>query len=393
MSQVVNTIVSAAEVVGGIAAAPFTGGASLLLTAAGTASLVASQQAQSQASAASAFTGTTGGTSPGSTGTGTTTAATQTTPATEPLTQQQVLASLLQYNQGASGGGRTSGGTLAQETQPETPSLLTYNPSASGGGRTSGNTLAQDTEVPAAAPAYDPNASGGGRTSGNTLAQNTTVASPVAPTAPTATTTPTPTTKPSDSNTTTPTGTDPLAAGTQPPLTGGNAPGSSTYVVPTQFEIYQEQAKAGNLAQQQFEIQGLEQIVNLKAQESAAESSIMATTAARGLRMEGSPLYQLTIQKQRGQRAIGLAEQSFAASDVEGAELNQATWNQQMLNLSEQNYAIQTQLNNFYLSQFASTVSFGTSLLSEFWNPKITSPSSGYSLPSETDYLDLYGYG
>jgi hypothetical protein len=157
---------------------------------------------------------------------------------------------------------------------------------------------------------------------------------------------------------------------------GGNAPGAPSAIVPTQREVYQEQAQAANLAQASYENQALSQILGMKVQEQTAESSIMASAAARGLRLTGSPLAQLATQKQRGEQAIGLAESSFKATDTAQSLSNQATWNQQILNLAEANFQIQANQTNQWLSSWASVVNYGTSLIKNFWTPSVTPPSS-----------------
>lgn len=140
---------------------------------------------------------------------------------------------------------------------------------------------------------------------------------------------------------------------------GGAPPGAGDTPIAPELETYREEAYAANLGEVAFEKKAGAEILGLKVEEQAAESTIVAGAAARGLKLSGSPLYQLTTQKQKGASAIGLATSQESLADTALFESNQAKWNQALLNVYHDNQAA----NNMWLSLFESTISFATSFL------------------------------
>ena len=157
---------------------------------------------------------------------------------------------------------------------------------------------------------------------------------------------------------TTPTGTTP--AGT--PSGGGvAAPGASTYDETT----YANEKYAESMAQVgEMEESGGAQILGLQTQETMTEGSIRASAAARGLKLEGSPLMQLIAQQSNAQQSVGLAERQLAASAA-GAG-NEATTNLNnalagiRAGVSDINYYANQDISNAWLSAFTSTIDFAS---------------------------------
>ena len=164
------------------------------------------------------------------------------------------------------------------------------------------------------------------------------------------------------------------------PTAGGNAPGGAgTQYIPNEQDVINERADAANLSQVSYEQQGLTSIMGLKEQEQRQESAIQASAAARGLKLEGSPLYQLNAQKRAGATAIGSAISEFQASDKAQQMSTLASYNSGLLNMSNQNLSIQTDLSNQWLSSFASSINTASSFLGKFWNPSQSMQGSPYS--------------
>ena len=178
----------------------------------------------------------------------------------------------------------------------------------------------------------------------------------------------------------------------------GNTPGATgTVTVPDEQTVVNERADAANLAQVTYEEQGLTSIENLKVQEQQQEGAIVAGAAARGLKLSGSPLYQLNAQKEAGATAIGSAETQFSLGDRAQSEQTLAGFNAGVLNMSNQDLAIQTDLSNQWLSSFTNLINTASSFLGKFWNPAQTMQSTGNNWntnsaydPGYTPYMSEY---
>ena len=167
----------------------------------------------------------------------------------------------------------------------------------------------------------------------------------------------------------------------------GNTPGATgTVTVPDEQTVVNERADAANLAQVTYEEQGLTSIENLKVQEQQQEGAIVAGAAARGLKLSGSPLYQLNAQKEAGATAIGSAETQFSLGDRAQSEQTLAGFNAGVLNMSNQDLAIQTDLSNQWLSSFTNLINTASSFLGKFWNPAQTMQSTGNNWNTNSAY-------
>ena len=131
---------------------------------------------------------------------------------------------------------------------------------------------------------------------------------------------------------------------------------------------------------------------HLKVQEQQQEGAIVAGAAARGLKLSGSPLYQLNAQKEAGATAIGSAETQFSLGDRAQSEQTLAGFNAGVLNMSNQDLAIQTDLSNQWLSSFTNLINTASSFLGKFWNPAQTMQSTGNNWNTNSAY-DQSGAG
>ncbi len=176
----------------------------------------------------------------------------------------------------------------------------------------------------------------------------------------------------------------------------GNTPGATgTVTVPDEQTVVNERADAANLAQVSYEEQGLTSIENLKVQEQQQEGAIVAGAAARGLKLSGSPLYQLNAQKEAGATAIGSAETQFSLGDRAQSEQTLAGFNAGVLNMSNQDLAIQTDLSNQWLSSFTNLINTASSFLGKFWNPAQTMQNTVGNVPAGPTGeggIGYYGY-
>ena len=179
-------------------------------------------------------------------------------------------------------------------------------------------------------------------------------------------------------------------SGAGTPAAGGNDPGatSGTATVGNEQEVINERADAANLAQISYENQGLTSIENLKLQEAQQESSIRAGAAARGLKLEGSPLYQLNAQMEAGATAIGSAETQFTLGDKAQQESTLASYNSGLLNMSNSDLSIQTDLSNQWLQSFTNVINTASSFIGKFWNPAQTTGAQASSYSSLNQGLD-----
>jgi len=122
-------------------------------------------------------------------------------------------------------------------------------------------------------------------------------------------------------------------------------------------------------------------VLGEKVSEVTSEGGITASAAARGLKMEGSPLMQLIAQKQLGESTISYTQQQGSAA-ISGARTG-AQASLDAANLSGQmqlQYAAQ-QMNDAWLMAFQDITSGAEAMLGKFWNPASAAsaaPSSSY---------------
>ena len=172
---------------------------------------------------------------------------------------------------------------------------------------------------------------------------------------------------------------------------GGNTPGGGgTQYIPNAQDVIDERADAANLALVAYEQQGLTSIMNLKLQEKQQESGISFGAAARGLKLEGSPLYQMVSQKSAGERAIGGAETQYRLGEKAQQVSNLASYNAGLLSMSNTNLNIQTNLQNEWLASLSDLINMSSSFLGRFWNP--SQSMGGYRDPYWSSSGAPYGY-
>lgn len=160
-------------------------------------------------------------------------------------------------------------------------------------------------------------------------------------------------------------------------------PNAHEYIVPTAKQIVAEREELGEEEQAAYEQQALSDILNLKSQELAAESTIVSNTAARGLRIgQGTPAIQVAYQQEKGAAVIGGAEQQVATGVAEIYQQRVITENTGLLNVSNANLSIteqyQQEMSNMWLSELSTVFGAATSAL-KLWNPDTTGQQSAAS--------------
>ena len=178
--------------------------------------------------------------------------------------------------------------------------------------------------------------------------------------------------------------------GSPAPGPDSNIPGGKNDVIPNQKDVIDERAYTENLQMQAYEEQGLTSIMGLKEQEASQESSIRASSAARGLRLEGSPLFQLQAQQTAGAAAIGSAETQLNLGVAAQLQQQKTAYNAGLLSMSDNTLQIQTDLSNAWLSSFTGFVNDTSSFLGKFWNPAQTMATGNNSFGSNNN-IGIYG--
>jgi hypothetical protein len=113
-----------------------------------------------------------------------------------------------------------------------------------------------------------------------------------------------------------------------------------------------------------------------KVAEVQAEGGITASTAARGLKMEGSPLMQLIAQQQAGKSAIGYTEQQGAAVVMGARTGAQASYDAAALSGKEQIQYADQQLSNAWLGLFTGVMNTAAKGVDKFWQLSSSSSDS-----------------
>ena len=179
----------------------------------------------------------------------------------------------------------------------------------------------------------------------------------------------------------------------QPVSTTAGTSGVGTVNAQNEAAIAQER-----YAESQTEIgemsQRLDQtVLNEKTQELQAEGGIRASAAARGLKLEGSPMMQLIAQQSSGQQGISFTEQQGAASIMGARTGAQASLDAANLAAQEQLQYADQQLSNAWLESFTGALNLGASMI-EKW--PFGSSSASASLepggPISESGIDYYGY-
>ena len=120
-------------------------------------------------------------------------------------------------------------------------------------------------------------------------------------------------------------------------------------------------------------------VLNEKVAEIQAEGGITASAAARGLKMEGSPMMQLLAQKQAGATTVGYTQQQGEATLMGARTGAQAAWNTANLKGQEQISDADAEMSNVWLSSFTDVLNTSAGMVSKFWNPT----SAAAELPTE----------
>ena len=117
-------------------------------------------------------------------------------------------------------------------------------------------------------------------------------------------------------------------------------------------------------------------ILGEKASEIQAEGGIRASAAARGLKLEGSPLMQLIAQEDAGKKAVTYT-QTQGIGIITGMQQGaQASYDAAALAGKEQlDYADQ-ELSSAWLGAFTSLLSSAASMVDKFWNPNSSSATN-----------------
>jgi hypothetical protein len=132
-------------------------------------------------------------------------------------------------------------------------------------------------------------------------------------------------------------------------------------------------------------------VLNEKVAEIQAEGGITASAAARGLKMEGSPMMQLLAQKQAGATTVGYTEQQGEATLMGARTGAQAAWNTANLKGQEQISDADAEMSNVWLSSFTDVLNTSAGMVSKFWNPTAaaaeTAGSDNFFAGSSDPYL------
>ena len=144
----------------------------------------------------------------------------------------------------------------------------------------------------------------------------------------------------------------------------------------TQADIAKERAAEAELQINQSQEQLGQQMLTEQSAEIVSEGGIRASAAARGLKMEGSPLMQLVVQQQLGKETMGFTERQGAASIAGMGISRQASYDAAALAGKEQIQAADEQLSNAWLSSFTNTLNLASGMVSKFWNPSTGSAST-----------------
>ena len=173
---------------------------------------------------------------------------------------------------------------------------------------------------------------------------------------------------------------------TPPPAIPATTPTSTDKAVPdiigqSQGDIAKERAAEAELQIKQSQEQLGQQMLTEQSAEIMSEGGIRASAAARGLKMEGSPLMQLVVQQQLGKETMGFTERQGAASIAGMGISRQASYDAAALAGKEQIQYADQQLSDAWLSSFTNTLNLASGMVSKFWNP-----STGAATSSDMAY-------
>jgi hypothetical protein len=181
----------------------------------------------------------------------------------------------------------------------------------------------------------------------------------------------------------TPTSTLPLGIGT-----------STTTTTPAADTIEAGRINEEIAQRQQFAESTGMAIAQARAKEMQTESSMKASTAARGLRMTGSPLYQLNAQKAAAKNAIGEEERQRQASIASMKMQTQLGYSTYLNSKSLDVYQSQQQQANQWLSAFATVAGWATDIVTGTGAGSLLTSlfTSGGGSNSDYQRNDSWGY-
>lgn len=142
-----------------------------------------------------------------------------------------------------------------------------------------------------------------------------------------------------------------------------------TETVQDQIDIAREQRMLSEQKKGQYERQAATQILGMKTQEASAESGFINKVAHSGIKLAGSPLYQLASQQDYANKQIQQSifeTKSTAATIEKGIQID---WSAQKLQAWSIDMGSQFAIQDSFFTQAATALNFGTSLLGKMWSP------------------------
>ena len=176
---------------------------------------------------------------------------------------------------------------------------------------------------------------------------------------------------------------------------------TNTPTVASEEDIVKEKMVSQQEQEAAYENQALQQILDLKTQEMATEGTMIATAAARGVKINsGTAARQLSIQQQKGSNVIGNAEQQVGIGIAGQKQDRLITENTGLLNMSNSQLGItqtyQTDMSNMWLNSLSGLMDTATASL-KLWNPSTTGYNNSASVTTggpqgDESGIDYYGY-
>ena len=173
-----------------------------------------------------------------------------------------------------------------------------------------------------------------------------------------------------------------------PASPSAGTPAVGTPDASTEAQISQERYAASQTAIGSQQAQLAQQIGQEKIAETQAEGGITANTAARGLKLEGSPLMQLIAQKQSGANAIQYTQQQGTATIKGYQTAAQAALDTAALSGQEQIQQANNAVDTAWLTAFTGVIGAATNMVETFWKPSAQSSSPNYDYSNTQNYWD-----
>jgi len=174
------------------------------------------------------------------------------------------------------------------------------------------------------------------------------------------------------------------------------APDDPKAKTPTQLDLANEQWAQYNLQMSQMKEQIGTQVLGMKAQELSAESSMRASTALRGLKLEGSPAVQLYAQAQAGAQAIKYAEDTGAASLAGDEEAQALAADKFRWSAAQQLQQADTAVSDAWVNALSAGLNTASGIMSQKFPTSLFPASNPYNPqtggPLDTPGQAYYGY-